>query len=248
MKNYTPSKDLLKERVILVTGAGNGIGRAAARAYAAQGATVVLLGRTLRCLEETYDLIEEAGGPQPALIPLNLERATEDEIKAVAMTIGQTFGRLDGILHNAARLALMSRIDDYDYPTWNRVLQVNLTAPFLITQACLPLLRQADEASLIFTSDRVGRKGKAYWGAYGVSKFAIEGLMQTLAEELENSNIRVNSIAPCPTRTALRADAFPGEDPNSLPHPEALMGSYLYLMGPESADVNGQALDALPAD
>lgn len=248
MKNYIPSKDLLKERVILVTGAGNGIGRAAARAYAAQGATVVLLGRTLRCLEETYDLIEAAGGPQPALIPLNLERATEDEIKAVAMTIGQTFGRLDGILHNAARLALMSRIDDYDYPTWNRVLQVNLTAPFLITQACLPLLRQADEASLIFTSDRVGRKGKAYWGAYGVSKFAIEGLMQTLAEELDNSNIRVNSIAPCPTRTALRADAFPGEDPHSLPRPEALMGSYLYLMGPESADVHGQALDALPAE
>jgi len=248
MKNYTPAKDLLKERVILVTGAGNGIGRAAARAYAAHGATVVLLGRTQRCLDETYDLIEEAGGPQPALIPLNLERATEDELLAVATMIGQTFGRLDGVLHNAARLALMSRIDDYDYPTWNRVLQVNLTAPFLLTQACLPLLRQADEASLIFTSDRVGRKAKAYWGAYGVSKFAIEGLMQTLAEELENSNIRVNSIAPCPTRTALRADAFPGEDPNSLPRPEALMNSYLYLMGSDSRELNGQALDALPAE
>ncbi len=248
MKNYTPQKDLLKERVILVTGAGNGIGRAAARAYAAHGATVVLLGRTQRCLDETYDLIEEAGDPQPALIPLNLELATEDELMAVATMIGQTFGRLDGILHNAARLALMSRIDDYDYPTWNRVLQVNLTAPFLITQACLPLLRQADEASLIFTSDRVGRKGKAYWGAYGVTKFAIEGLMQTLAEELENSNIRVNSIAPCPTRTALRADAFPGEDPNSLPRPEALMSHYLYLMGPDSREVHGQAWDALPAE
>ncbi|MCF6283230.1 MAG: YciK family oxidoreductase [Candidatus Polarisedimenticolaceae bacterium] len=246
MENYTPAKDLLKERVILVTGAGNGIGRAAARAYAAHGATVVLLGRTLRCLEETYDLIEEAGDPQPAIIPLNLERATEHEVTAVAATIGQVFGRLDGILHNAARLALMSRIDDYDYATWNTVLQVNLTAPFLLTQVCLPLLREAKTASIIFTSDRVGRKGKAYWGAYGVSKFATEGLMQILADELENSDIRVNSIAPCPTRTALRADAYPGEDPNTLPLPESLMCCYLYLMGSDSKDINGQALDAQP--
>jgi NAD(P)-dependent dehydrogenase (short-subunit alcohol dehydrogenase family) len=244
MKNYTPSKELLKDRVILVTGAGNGIGRAAARAFAAHGATVVLLSRTQPCLEETYDLIEEAGGPQPAMIPLNLERATEEELVAVAATIGQTFGRLDGILHNAARLALMSRIDDYDYPTWNRVLQTNLTAPFLITQACLPLLRAAEDASILFTSDQVGRKGKAYWGAYGVSKFAIEGLMQTLADELENSHIRVNSIAPCPTRTRLRADAYPGEDPDILPRPEEIMSNYLYLMGPDSRDVNGQAMDA----
>ena len=246
MENYTASKDLLKERVILVTGAGAGIGQAAARAFAAHGATVVLLGRTLRCLEETYDLIEEAGDPQPAIIPLNLESATEHEVTAVAATIAQEFGRLDGILHNAAQLALMSRIDDYDYATWNKVLQVNLTAPFLITQACLPLLRQAEDASIIFTSDRVGRQAKAYWGAYGVSKFAIEGLMQILADELEGRNIRVNSIAPCPTRTALRANAHPEEDPSSLPPPESLMSDYLYLMGADSKGINGEALEALP--
>ncbi|MCU7891621.1 MAG: YciK family oxidoreductase [Candidatus Thiodiazotropha sp. (ex Ustalcina ferruginea)] len=246
MQDNHPEKDLLKERIILVTGAGSGIGQAAAKAFAEHGATVVLLGRNERKLEETYDLIEAAGWPAPALIPFDLEKAPVDDYYALGESLYQEFGQLHGLLHNAAQLALLSRIDDFDPETWNKVIQVNLTAAFMLTQACLPLLRKADEASIIFTSDRLGRKGKAYWGAYGVSKFAIEGLMQTLADELEDSQIRVNSIAPEPTQTAMRAWAYPGEDPSTLPLPESIMANYLYLMGPDSKKTNGQALSAQP--
>lgn len=244
MLDYTPPAGLLKERIILVTGAGSGLGRAAAKAFAAHGATIVLLGRTLSKLEETYDAIETSGGAKPAIIPLNLESATEQDYYSLGETLYTEFGRLDGLLHNAAQLALLSRIDDYDLETWNKVLQVNLTAPFILTQACLPLLRRADDASIIFTSDTVGRKGKAYWGGYGVSKFGIEGLMQTLAQELESSQIRVNSLNPGPVRTKLRSLAYPGEDPGSLPEPASVMNPYLYLMGADSKGTNGQALEA----
>ncbi|MES9990435.1 MAG: YciK family oxidoreductase [Candidatus Thiodiazotropha sp.] len=242
MQNYRPDKELLRERVILVTGAGSGIGQAAAKAFAEHGATVVLLGRHQGRLEATYDAIEAAGWPTPALIPFDLEKAPTEDYYALGETLHREFGQLHGLLHNAAKLALLSRIDDYDATTWNSVIQVNLTAAFLLTQACLPLLRKADDASILFTSDQVGRRGRAYWGAYGVSKFAIEGLMQTLADELENSDIRVNTIAPGPTQTALRAWAYPGEDPSTLPLPDYLMNDYLYLMGPDSKRVSGRSL------
>jgi NAD(P)-dependent dehydrogenase (short-subunit alcohol dehydrogenase family) len=244
MHDYLPDKNILKDRVILVTGAGSGIGQAAAKTFAQHGATVVLLGHNERRLEETYDQIDAAGWPTPALIPFDLEKAPKEDYYALGESLYQEFGQLNGLLHNAAKLALMSRIDDYDPETWNSVIQVNLNAAFLLTQACLPLLRRADDASILFTSDQVGRKGRAYWGAYGVSKFAIEGLMQILADELENSQIRVNSIAPGPTQTALRAWAYPGEDPTALPLPEHIMNNYLYLMGPDSKAINGQALSA----
>ena len=246
MHDYQPGKTLLSNRTIMVTGAGSGIGQAAAKAFAAHGATVVLLGRHEGRLEETYDAIESAGSPTPAIIAFDLEKAPANDYYALGESLYEEFGKLHGLLHNAAQLALLSRIDDYDHETWQKVIQVNLTAPFLLTQACLPLLRKAEDASILFTSDQRGRKGKAYWGAYGVSKFGIEGLMQTLADELENSNIRVNSIAPGPTRTSLRAWAYPGENPLSHPLPESLMSSYLYLMGPDSLQVNGQALTAQP--
>ncbi|MGD8913322.1 MAG: YciK family oxidoreductase [Candidatus Thiodiazotropha sp.] len=244
MQDYNPDKNILKDRVIMVTGAGSGIGQAAAKSFAQHGATVVLLGRNEPRLEKTYDQIDAAGCPTPALIPFDLEKAPKEDYYALGESLYQEFGQLNGLLHNAAKLALMSRIDDYDPETWNSVIQINLNAAFLLTQACLPLLRRADDASIIFTSDQVGRKGRAYWGAYGVSKFAIEGLMQTLADELENSQIRVNSIAPGPTQTALRAWAYPGEDPTTLPLPEDIMSNYLYLMGPDSKAINGQALSA----
>jgi NAD(P)-dependent dehydrogenase (short-subunit alcohol dehydrogenase family) len=247
MQSYTPTDGLLQHRTILVTGAGDGVGRAASLAFAAYGATVVLLGRTLKKLEQTYDAIEKAGYPQPAIFPMNLESTHPQEYEGVADTIEREFGRLDGLLHSAAELILLSRIDDYDLATWNRLLQVNLTAPFLLTQACLPLLRLAPDASILFNSDRVGRRGKAYWGAYGVSKFGLEGLMQILAEETrDSSKIRVNSIVPGPVRTKLRAQAYPGENPESLPTPDSIMNLYLYLMGPDSIGVTGQAFDAQP--
>ena len=232
------------KRQILVTGAGSGIGQAVAKAFAQHGATVILLGRTEKKLAETYDVIEAAGGPTPAIMTFDLEKAPSEDYLRLGETLFNEFGTLHGLVHCAAKLSLLSRIDDYDVETWNKVIQVNLTAPFILTQACLPLLRRADDASIIFTSDSIGRKGKAYWGAYGISKSGIEGLMETLADELENSPIRVNSIAPGPTQTAMRAWAFPGEDPSSLPSPDTRVSQFLYLAGPDSIGVTGQGFEA----
>jgi NAD(P)-dependent dehydrogenase (short-subunit alcohol dehydrogenase family) len=245
MLDYQPDKNLLQGRTILVTGAGSGIGRAISEALAAHGATLVLLGRTLSKLEQVYDAIELAGGPQPAIYPMNLEGATPQQYQELAEKLDEEFGSLEGLLHNAAELLMLSRIDDYDVHNWYKILQVNLNAPFLLTQACLPLLRKAQDASVLFTSDHVGRQGKAYWGAYSVSKFGVEGLMQILAQETcDNSSIRVNSIAPGPTRTNMRTLAYPGEDPASIKPPEALIPLYLWLLGPDSKDTSGRAFDA----
>ncbi|MEI6413058.1 MAG: YciK family oxidoreductase [Pseudomonadota bacterium] len=244
--SYPPAADLLRHRVILVTGAGDGIGRAAALAFARHGATLVLLGRSQKKLVAVYDAIEAAGGPKPAILVFNLETEAETEYQNLANTLEQALGRLDGLLHNAAHLPFLSRIDDYDAEAWRQVLQVNLTAPFLLTQACLPLLRRAADASLIFTLDAVAQVS-AYWGAYGVSKAGLEGLMHILAEETRNANtLRVNAIQPCPTRTALHARVYPGRNPDELPDPEALMAVYLYLMGPDSQGVTGRIFTARP--
>jgi len=234
----------LEGRTILVTGAGDGIGRAISIALATHGATIILLGRTTAKLESVYDEIEAAGGAQAAIYPLNLEGATPHDYMELAETIKKEFGSLEGLLHNAAQLRLLSRLDDYDVETWYQVMQVNLNAPFMLTQACLPLLKEAKDASVVFTSDTVGRKAKAYWGAYGVSKFGVEGMMQLLAAETQDSTqIRVNSVAPGPTRSNLRAHAFPGEDPSQIKDPETLVPLYLWLLGPESIGTTGQALD-----
>lgn len=245
MRNYHPSTDLLQDRIILITGAGSGIGRAAAQACAAHGASVVLLGPIGQQLEQVYDAIEAAGHPQPALYVLDLEQAGPAEYEGLANSLALEFGRLDGLLHNAAILPFLSPIGDYDLEAWKQVLQVNLTAPFLLTQACLPLLRIAPDASILFTSDQVGRRGKAYWGAYAVAKFGIEGLMQVLADELEGStHIRVNSIDPGIVRTDLRIRVYPGADPSNWTLPDHIMGEYLYLLGPDSRGLTGQACDA----
>lgn len=245
MFSYQAPADLLKDRVILVTGAGSGIGRAAAHAYAAHGATVVLLGRTLERLEKVYDELEAAGAAQPAIVPLNLETAAEHDYIDLSNQLQDTFGKLDGILHNAGILGPITPIENYDPIIWQKVMQVNLNAPFLLTQTLLPLLRMSDQASVIFTSSGVGRKGRAHWGAYAVSKFGTEGLTQVLADELENiSSIRINCINPGATRTEMRAYAYPAEDPYKNPAPEEIMPLYLYLMGTDSSSVNGQSLDA----
>lgn len=242
MFDYTPSPTLLADRIILITGAGDGIGRVAAKSFAAHGATVILLGRTISKLEEVYDEIEQAKYPQAAIYPMNLEGASPNDYKNLANTLETEFGQLDGLLHNAAFLGTLTPLEHYDVNIWYQVMQVNLNAPFLLTQACLGLLKRAKDASIVFTSDSVGRKGRAYWGAYSISKFAIEGMMQVLADELEtNTAIRVNSVNPGAVRTAMRTVAYPGEDPQSIPQPETLMPLYLYLMGPDSYKVKGQA-------
>jgi NAD(P)-dependent dehydrogenase (short-subunit alcohol dehydrogenase family) len=244
MQNYSPSSELLKDRVILVTGAGAGIGRAAAKSFASYGATVILLGRTIAKLEQVYDEIEAEGLPQAAIYPMNLEGATVKDYEDLAATIEREFGRLDGLLHNAAMLGTLTPLHQYDVELWYRVMQVNLHAPFLLTQVCLGLLNKAPDASLVFVSDRTGRQGRAYWGAYGVSKFGLEGMMQILADETEqNTNIRVNSIDPGPVRTSLRNNAYPAENTDALPRPEDVMKPFLYLMGPDSKNVTGHAYE-----
>jgi NAD(P)-dependent dehydrogenase (short-subunit alcohol dehydrogenase family) len=242
---YRAAPDLLNDRTVLVTGAGDGIGRAAALAYAAHGATVILLGRTKEKLEAVYDAIEAAGGAQPAIFPMDLASAAEADYSGLAGAIGETFGQLDGLLHNASVLGERRPIEHTGWKAWEEVMQVNVNAAFLLTRALLPQLQAAPRASLLFTSSGVGRRGRAYWGAYAVSKFATEGLMQVLADELENtSGVRVNSLNPGATNTAMRRSAYPGEEPTNNPQPEAIMPAYLYLMGDDSLAVHGQALDA----
>lgn len=240
--DYSPPSDLLEDRVILVTGAGDGIGRAAALAFAAHGATVVLLGKTVSKLEAVYDEIEAAGGPEPAIYPMHLEGASPHDYQELAHVVDVNFSHLDGVLHNAANLPYLSRIKDYEADDWLKVIQVNLNAPFLLTQACLPLLERSQDARILFTTDSVGHLGKAFWGAYGVSKSGIDSLTRMLAAELQKTAIRVNCIDPGPTLTALRKRAFPGENNTTLKSPDILAPLYLWAMGPDSRDTNGQRL------
>ncbi|QIK38016.1 SDR family NAD(P)-dependent oxidoreductase [Caldichromatium japonicum] len=237
------SPQSLQDRVILVTGALEGLGRAVTLACAAEGASVILSSFQEKDLEPVYDQIIERGYPEPAILPLDLEQAGEAEYIAAADRIGEAFGRLDGLAQCAAFAPYLSRIDDYDVSEWERVLKINLTAPFTLIQACLPLLRLSEDAAIVLTSDRVGHKGLAYWGAYAAAKFGTEGLMQVLADELRGSSrIRVNSLDPGILRTALRANLYPGEDPSHHPLPETVAWAYVQLLGPEGRGFMGQAL------
>ena len=245
MFQYSARPDLLKGRVILITGAGRGIGAAAAKAFAAHGATVLLLGKTEANLNQVYDEIEAAGHPQPAVIPFNLETAQPHQYDELSSMVEKEFGRLDGLLHNASIIGPRTPMEQLSGDNFMRVMQINVNAMFMLTSTLLPLLKLSSDASVVFTSSSVGRKGRAYWGAYGVSKFATEGLMQTLADELDGiANVRSNSVNPGATRTSMRAQAYPGENPENNPLPDAIMPVYLYLMGADSTGVNGQAFDA----
>jgi len=245
MFDYSARPDLLQGRIILVTGAGRGIGAAAALSYAAHGASVLLLGKNEDNLNAVYDQIEAAGYPQAVVIPFNLETALAHQYDELAAMVEREFGHLDGLLHNAAILGPRTPLEQLSGDNFMRVMQVNVNATFMLTSSLLPLLKLSKDASVIFTSSSVGRKGRAYWGAYATSKFANEGLMQVLADELDGiCPGRANSINPGATRTGMRAQAYPGENPANNPLPEAIMPLYLYLMGPDSVGVNGQAFDA----
>lgn len=244
MFNYQITNNALKNKVILVTGAGDGIGRQAAIEFALYGAKVILLGKTVSKLGSVYDEILANGGATPAIVPLDLKGATEQNYRDMADTIEAEFNHLDGLLHNASLLGSLSPIEHIDIATFNDVMQVNVTAELMLTKALLPLLKKANLASIIFTSSSVGRKGRAYWGSYAISKFATEGLMEVLAHECDGTNIRVNSINPGATRTKMRASAYPAEDPNQLKTTKEIMPCYLYLMSDESKDINGKKLNA----
>lgn len=239
-----PRPDELAGRVIAVTGATEGIGREVALACAAHGAELVLIGRTAAKLEAVHGMIAKAGAPQATIGVLDLETALARDYDALAAAILERHTRLDGLLHNAAILGTLAPIEHYDMPTWCRVLHVNLTAAFALTQVLLPLLQASGDASVLFTTSTVGRRGRAYWGAYAVSKFGIEGLAQILAAELENvSAIRVNALNPGRARTRMRRQAFPAEALDSLPHPATLVNPYLALLGPASRGVTGMSFD-----
>ena len=247
IENYEPAEDLLDGRIVMITGAGDGIGAALAKAVGRSGGTAILVGRTTAKLEKVYDAIVDAGGPRPAIFVMDFETAGAEQYDQLSDAIAETYGRLDGLVHNAGILGELTPIEHYDVLTWQRVLHVNLTAPFILTRAMLPFLRRSEDASLIFTSSGVGRKGRGFWGAYAVSKFGTEGLMETMSDELgESTPIRANAVNPGATRTNMRATAFPAEDPNRLATAEDILGTYLYLLGPDSRDVNGRSFDAQP--
>ena len=235
---YQARQDLLKDKIILVTGAGDGIGKAAAKSFAAHGATVILLGRTTKKLEQVYDEISAADSTEAAIYPMNLEGASPKDFNDLANTLEEQFGALHGLLHNAAFLGSTTPIEQYDAELWYKVMQINLNAPFLMTQALLPLLSKTDDASIVFTVDD---QSTAYWGAYGVSKAATIGFMKILSDEKDSETIlKVNAINPGTVKTALRMKAFPGEDPGQLAKPDEIMDTYLYLMGEDSKSETGK--------
>ena len=241
---YQPRPDLLKDRIILITGASDGIGRAAALSYALHGATVVLHGRTLNKLEVLYDEIESLGAPQPAILPLQLSSASPRDYELLYDTLDKQFGRLDGILHNAGILGERTELENYPIDVWDDVMAVNLRAPFILTQELLPLLQKSEHASVVFASSGVGRQVREKWGAYSVSKIAIEAVSLLFAKENQHPNVRFNCLNPGATRTAMRAKAYPDEDPKTLATPESIMPAYLYLMGDDSLRMSGQSIDA----
>lgn len=244
LRTYQPPAELLKGRVIVVTGAGAGIGRVASLTFAEYGATVVLIGRTMAKLEAVYDEIESRGWPKPAIVPMNFEGAAEQDFVEVANVLASEFGRVDGLLHNASELGPRTPLNNYPLAEWQKIFQVNVTAPFVLTRVLLPLMTHEADASILFTGSGVGIKGRAYWGAYAASKAAVDNLMETLADETDGTNIRVNSLNPGATRTRMRAQAYPAEDPGTVTPPEALMNQYLYLIGPDSAPLNGAQINA----
>lgn len=244
-RTYSYPQGLLRDRIILVTGASDGIGRALAVHCAELGAQVILHGRNVGKLEKVYDKIESIGiAPRPSIAVLDLATATSEGYMTLAESLAAEFGRLDGLVHNAGILGDRFSIEQYDAAQWQQVMHVNVTASFALTQVCLPMLKESDAGSIIFTSSGVGRKGRAFWGAYAVSKFATEGMSQVLADELREANITVNCVNPGRTRTKMRLEAYPAEDRDTLKRPEEILPTYIYLLGPDSRDISGQSLDA----
>lgn len=249
IRNFVPAEQCLDGKTILVTGAGDGIGRVAALTYARYGATVLLLGRTVSKLEAVYDEIESMGGKQPALLPMDLEKATYAEMQQLEGLIVKEVGQLDGILHNAGLLGALTPLEMYDVDIFAKVMHVNATATFMLTQALLPLLKDAAHGSIVFTTSTVGTHPRAFWGAYALSKQAVEGMSDIFTQETSNTtNLRFNCINPGGTRSNMRAHAFPGEDPMALKTPEEIMAGYVCLMSDASIEVRGQVVALQPKD
>ena len=242
---YQYPNDILRDRIILITGASDGIGKALAVEAASVGAQVILHGRNTAKLEKVYDEIEAIeGAARPSIVVMDLATANSAAYQSLAEQLEQEFGRLDGLVHNASILGDRFSLEQYDAAMWQQVMHVNVTAAFALTQVCLPALKNAQDASVIFTSSGVGRRGIAFWGAYSVSKFATEGLSEILADEHRQGNLRSNCINPGATRTKMRLEAYPAEDRDTLKRPEDILASYIFLLGPDSKGITGESLDA----
>ncbi len=247
LPDYTPKPGSLADRILLITGASDGIGAALARQCAQLGATVILNGRDVKKLEQVYDDIVDKGGPTPAMLPLDFKRAKLDQYTELANVVEGEFGRLDGLAHMAGILGEKAPIAHYTPMTWHDVIHINLNAVFLLTRACLPILEKSSDATAVFASSSVGRTGRAHWGAYAVSKFGVEGFMQTLADEYDREGgIRVNSVNPGATRTDMRAAAYPAEDKSLLKLPEDVLAPFIYCLGPDSKGTTGKTFDSQP--
>lgn len=245
MDDFKPLKDCLKDKTILITGTGSGIGRAAAKTLSQFGAQLILLSKDTGRLESLYEEIVEQGFKEPLIHPMNFESAQEEEYLEVKKAIQNKFDKLDGLINNAGVLGEKKPLGQYQYSIWKKVLNVNLDSAFLLTKTLLPLLDHSNPSSVVFTSSGVGKKGRAYWGAYAISKFATEGMMEVFADELENtSKIRVNCINPGAVRTKMREEAYPAEDPETNPLPKEIMNLYVYLMCDVSEEINGQSINA----
>ena len=242
IKNYKVKQGELNGKVILVTGANKGFGLAISMDLAKAGATVIMLGRDLSSLEYAYDAVVDAGYKEPILYPLDLEGASPENYQELQDNILEKFNRLDGLIHNAAILGTQMPIDQYDIKFWYSTLQINLSAPFMLTQFLIPALKKSDDARILFLSSSVGRKARAYWGAYSVSKFGLEGLAMTLSEELEKTKIKVNTINPGKMRTEMRRAAYPAEDASTVPKPGEKSSVIVYLLSKEAEKINGEQL------
>ena len=240
--NYKVQEGELEGKVILVTGANRGFGLAITMDLAKAGATVIMLGRDLGSLEYAYDAVVDAGYKEPILYPLDLEGATPENYQELQDNILDKFKKLDGLIHNAAILGTQMPIDQYDIKLWYSTLQINLSAPFMLTQFLIPTLMKSDDARILFLSSTVGREARAYWGAYSVSKFGIEGFAKTLSEELEKTQITVNTINPGKIRTEMRRTAYPAEDASTVPRPEEKSSVIVYLLSNEGSKINGEQL------
>lgn len=247
VRNFNPPADCLKGKNILVTGAGDGIGKVAALTYAKYGATVLLLGKTASKLEEVYDEIEANGGAEPAMLPMNLESASYTEMQQLAILVEREVGHIDGILHNAGMLGVLTPLEMYDPIIFEQVMKVNFNATFMLTQALFPLLKAAQSGSMVFTSSGVGSTPRAFWGAYALSKLAVEGMSDIFTQETQKTTaLRFNCINPGATRTQMRATAYPSENPNTLVAPEDLMNAYVALMTDAAAGIKGQVIELQP--
>jgi NAD(P)-dependent dehydrogenase (short-subunit alcohol dehydrogenase family) len=231
----------LAGKVALITGASKGIGKAIALAYAREGASVCICARRERDLNLAAEEIRAAGGQ---VFSAAGDIGNAADVGRIVQSVQQKFGIIDVLVNNASLLGPRVTIAEYPIADWEDVIRVNLTGPFLIIRETLKIMNAQRSGSIINLSSGVGRNGRARWGAYAVSKFGVEGLTQVLADEVAALNIRVNSVNPGPTRTEMRALAYPDEDPRTLPTPDEIVGIFVYLASDESSQITGKALEA----